>query len=384
MKVVTYVPHGAIPDIRGFAPAIVAQNFASHLQFATPYIISAREVYKNTFSISGGIENHRIQESNAYRKLFRKATRIDPYPLHRRAAKISKKIAPDIFHAHQLEFHVKNFLKHFGKNIPVVVHSHVHTGMDYSEDRGTANKYICPSKYVMTRLVEVKQYPKDRMTVIYNGVDTSLFSPPVGDEKKHLRRILNIPDDIVVVTFAGRKQEVKGFHTFLNIAKNLCHRDDIYFIAVGPEPSEAIREASYKDRQVLRDKLFNQRNYIEYSAISHTRLANIFKITDISLLPSIQEPQGMVMLESMSSGCITISSNVGGIRESIKNKKTGLLVNNPNDINEVTHILETAIGMANTDSDLISAAREHVVSNFDWEVTTNRLEELYFRIAKDT
>ena len=36
MKICEYVPHGAVPDIRGFAPAIVAQNFAKFLKRTRP------------------------------------------------------------------------------------------------------------------------------------------------------------------------------------------------------------------------------------------------------------------------------------------------------------------------------------------------------------
>jgi hypothetical protein len=45
VKAAIYVPHGAIPDRRGFAPAIVAWNHARRLKTLLPVIVSAREDY---------------------------------------------------------------------------------------------------------------------------------------------------------------------------------------------------------------------------------------------------------------------------------------------------------------------------------------------------
>ena len=52
MKICEYVPHGAVPDIRGFAPAIVAQNFARFLADDEVYLISNREDYNSNFAKS--------------------------------------------------------------------------------------------------------------------------------------------------------------------------------------------------------------------------------------------------------------------------------------------------------------------------------------------
>ena len=378
MKVAIYVPHGAVKDRRGFAPAIVAYNHAINLKVALPYIISAREDYKNKFSIENDIHIYRIQESRIYRRLFRKITRLDPYPLHQRAAKISKRIKPDIFHAHQLEFPVRDFRRKFGRDIPIIVHSHVSTGKDYSAVHGTADRYIAPSIYVKDRLVNTKQYPEDLMTVIYNGVDTSLFSPPLIDELKVLRSQYNIPDDAIVVSFMGRKQEGKGYNIFLRIAETLINsRSDIFFLAAGPTPDDVRKEKTYRERIELSRKLQMGRNYLEYPAIDHVELSKLFKLSDITLLPSKSEPQGMVMIESMSTGCVTISSNVCGIKESITHGETGYLIEDPGSFDEIMTILISTIDNYQNLSDIKIKSRKQVLEKFDWKIISLQLDKLY-------
>lgn len=118
-----YVPHGAVPDRRGFAPAIVAWELARRLKTVAPCVVSAREDHDAFSEMVQGIPVHRIQEGRLYRRLFRKATRLDPWPLHRRA--------------------------------PLSL----------------ADRYVAVTRYMRDRLIELG-FPAGRIEVIHNGVDT--------------------------------------------------------------------------------------------------------------------------------------------------------------------------------------------------------------------
>ena len=256
--------------------------------------------------------------------MFRKITKLDPYPLHARAAKIVRRISPDIFHAHQLEFPVNDFLKRLDRKIPVVVHAHV-TDRKFNSKNGCADLYIAVSKYVRDQLAE-NGYQEEKIEVIRNGVDTGLFKPALLREKLDLKNSLHIPEDAFVISFVGRMQEVKGIDIFLRIAEILLSKyPGLYVFAAGPEPADAKKEKNYRSRLDARRRLrvTNGPRYTEFPSLPHNELANLYKITDVSFLPSFAETQGMVMIESMSSGCITVSSEVGGIRESISHGTTG-------------------------------------------------------------
>ena len=377
MRVAIYVPHGAIPDKRGFAPAIVAWNHARRLKAATPLIISAREHYPSAHEIVDGIPIYRIGEGRLYRRVFRKMTRLDPFPLHRRAARIVSREAPDLFHAHQLEFPVADFHAALGRKIPVIVHAHVTAGR-FDEKRGTADRYLAVSRHVRDRLVAEKNFPPARVEVLPNGVDTQLFSPPQTGERENLRRAWQVPPDAVVVAFVGRMQEVKGFHVFLKVVERALDRfKSLYVIAVGPEPEDSKRETTYSLRREIRRKLRAGGAYAEYPPAPHAELARILKMTDIVLVPSLNEPQGMVMLESMACGCITVSSNREGIKESVEHGKTGFLLDHPDNPDEALAQLEDAIGRLDSLGNLRHAAREAAVTRFDWNTVTARLEKIY-------
>lgn len=382
MNVVTYLPHGAIPDVRGFAPAIVAWNLTRHLRFSQSHIICNREDYIRREEIYPGIGRvHRLKEGWIYTRLFKKISRLDPYPLHRRAAKLARSLAPDIVHAHQLEFPIKVFFKALGRHLPVIVHAHV-THRAFDATRGIADKYIAASDYVRERLISQGGYPSERIEVIHNGVDTTLFCPPTLEERGLLRQILGIPNEGRVVLFAGRKQEVKGFHIFLRVAEKLLARHpDVFIVAAGGEPRECAAESTYTARNILRARLAAGGRYFDLPPMPQSQLANLFKMSDIALLPSLQEPQGMTMLESMASACITVSSRVGGIPESISHGESGFLLENPHDADAALHLVGQVLdNLKNLDA-LRAAARKKITGNFSWDKLAMRMENIYFDLA---
>lgn len=377
MKVCQYIPHGAVPDIRGFAPAIVAQNFAKSLSKDTGYIISNAEKYTEMFAESEYGRVFRIKEGAFYNKLFKKITRLDPYPLHARAAKIVAKNPVDIFHAHQLEFPVKEFRKKISPNTKIVVHAHVTRTFD--PKWGKADAYIAVSEYIKNRLIE-RGFDENLVNVVSNGVDTELFCPASSVQKEEFRQNLGIPRDAKIVLFAGRKQEIKGFEVFLEVGKKLLDtHENVFVIAVGPEPVDAVREKTYPKRQEIRAKLKATNRFFDLPAVAHAALADFFRMCDIAVFPSKSEPQGMVMIEAMSCGVAVVSSRTGGIVESIDNNVNGFLADNPQDAAEFFGLVEGLLSSANYES-ICQNARQKILDKFAWERVSSDLKMVYERL----
>ena len=52
----------------------------------------------------------------------------------------------------------------------------------------------------------------------------------------------------------------------------------------------------------------------------------MYNCADVFVLPSIQEGQGIVLLEAQASGKSVVGFDVGGVNEAVRNGETGLLV----------------------------------------------------------
>ncbi|WP_297375581.1 glycosyltransferase family 4 protein, partial [Acidiferrobacter sp.] len=124
-------------------------------------------------------------------------------------------------------------------------------------------------------------------------------------------------------------------------------------------------------------RLAGSGNFRSMPAMPQADLADLYRAIDVTVLPSLAEPQGMVMIESMAAGCVTITTRVGGIPETITDGVTGLLVDDPLDTDalyeKTAYVLEHLAEFAS----LRSAARAYAVANLDWSVSAARLEALY-------
>ncbi|MQY52564.1 glycosyltransferase family 4 protein [Rhodocyclus gracilis] len=375
-KAAIFVPHGRVPDRRGFAPAIVAEQLGRRYGHFSPLFISAAEAAAAPSAAGDNFEY--IDVSKTYVRLFQKLTRLDPWPLHARLAAMLRRTRPDLLHVHQLEFPVAEFMQRYGRKIPVVLHAHVTT---QRPRRIGADAYLAVSDFVKNRLIE-KGFPEDAIHVVRNGVDSNVFSPVSQSARSFLRKKLNIPESARVLIFFGRKQEVKGYDFFLGVAERLTAAlPELRVFAIGPEPDDSSREPSYCQRMSLRERLLQSRRFFDLAPLPHEQLADYLRCADAALLPSRSEPQGMAMLEAMACGCPTVSTKVGGIPESITHGVSGILLEAPSGtttgIEQATQELAHLLRASDKAVEMGTTAAETVRKNFDWAKSAARTEEIY-------
>ncbi len=287
-----------------------------------------------------------------------------------------KESPPDLIHAHQLEFSVREMTRRLGRRLPVLVHAHV-VSQKACASRGTADHYVAVSDYVGASLAKMG-YPADRVVTIRNGVDTQSFTPATPSEAALAKVRLGVGPDTPVLAFVGRKHDVKGYPAFLSVAERLLkHPLPLLILAVGAEPERPAGEGGFLASRERESRLTDSGRFRSMSAMPQADLADLYRAIDVTVLPSLAEPQGMVMIESMAAGCVTISARVGGIPETITDGATGLLLDDPRDTDalyeKAAYVLEHLAEFA----PLRSAARAYAVANLDWSVSAARLEALY-------
>lgn len=375
-KILTYLPHGEIPDSRGFAPALVAQNLAKYQKaFQNLHVCAAEKLPVGPDQHPEWGNIHRIREGRLYRRLFRKLTKLDPYPLHKRLAKLANQYLPDIIHIHQLEFPVAEFRRLLKKPAKIVVHGH--TIRQYETRFGEADLYLAASQHIADGLL-AGGYPAHKMRVLPNGIDVTRFAPLPLPEKSRLRAGLGIAAEAPVLLFFGRKQTVKGFDLFLNTVDALRDRmPHLVAIAIGPTPANTPDDIGYAERCALQETLATDGVLQDFGPMPHDEIARYLQIADIGILPSRDEPQGMAMIEAMAAGLIVISGDVGGIRESITSGVDGILVNTLGDTNHVLPAVSKVLDNLVLFQGMRSNARDSALKRFDWRNLAERLASIY-------
>lgn len=376
MRVLTFTPHGEIPDFRGFSVSIVAQSFPQYFSGIDHlHVCDAEKSPVGLVKDEKYGQIHRVHESALYRRFFQKWTKLDPNPIYRRMAVIANRFRPDIIHVHQHEFPVSRFkgwLKHPAK---IVVHAH--NLRDFDAKCGMADMYVAVSKVVRDRLINTGA-PNECVVVVHNGIDTEKFKPVTPREKLALREKYNIPQGAKVALFFGRKEEQKGFDLYLAaIAECADRHADLLALAVGPTLPNAKRDASYKRCNEMRRELAVRGALSDLEPVTHDALAELIRLSDVAVLPSRQESQGMAMIESMACGVIVIAGGVEGILESIEDGVNGLLIDPFSRTNQVTQALNDVLEHPEQYKALKLEAANSAVSRFSWKSRTALLQRHY-------
>ncbi len=169
-----------------------------------------------------------------------------------------------------------------------------------------ADHLICISDVIKN---DTKRYgiADDKMTVIHNGIDHQKF-----DVKENYRKKLGLSG--TVVGYIGRLEPHKGVEYLVRAAKNL----DCNFLLVGDGSDRKRLEVLVK--QLGLQKRFKFTGYVPYEEIP-----GYYATADIIVYPTLYEPLGNVILETMAAGKPIVASNVDGIPE-IFEPGTGYLI----------------------------------------------------------
>ncbi len=160
----------------------------------------------------------------------------------------------------------------------------------------------------------------DKISRIYNGVDTQLFHPaPVREPLPHAAFAL--PGTVVVGT-VGRMQAVKDQLTlvraFLRLLKSEpSARNILRLVLVGDGPLR---------HQAAAMLAAEDANELAWLAGTRDDVPRLLRGLDVFVLPSLAEGISNTILEAMACGLPVVATRVGGNPELVIEGKTGMLV----------------------------------------------------------
>lgn len=166
----------------------------------------------------------------------------------------------------------------------------------------------------------LKYVEAGKITVIHNGIDTTLFENTKGE----LRKELDLGDDTLLIGMIGRVNIFKGQEYFLEIASLLVKKyKNVKFILVG----DAYRGYEYlydKINGIIKEKELEE--YV-YDLKYRTDIPNIINSLNVIVLPS-QFPDSFptVILEAMAASIPVVATEQGGAAEMIENNVSGYLI----------------------------------------------------------
>ena len=213
-----------------------------------------------------------------------------------------------------------------------------------------------------------------KVTVIPSGVDTDQFKPRSASYLEKYRDHLQI-DDKFVLLYVGRLVARKGITDLLSAMSSLARmKSEVVLIIVGSgHLKNWLMRRAWKLRIASR--------VIFLGSARMEDLPFLYSLSDLFVLPSYYEAQGIVILEAMASGVPIISTWAGGIPEMVTNGRNGLLVNagDPSSlVNAVISLMENS-GLRR---EMANNNRERALEH-DWKLIARRVDEAYRNTLKE-
>ncbi len=230
---------------------------------------------------------------------------------------------------------------------------------------------LVPLVYKKSSVVTISQSSKneivqrgwideERISIIYPGTDKKLFvqSPKteypsfiyLGRLKPWKRVDVAIKAfSLISKKFPEARFTVAGFGeslpSLVKLVRDLGLKDQVDFIGEAPEDKKAL----------------------------------LFSKAWAAIQPSLFEGFGITVIEANASGTCVIASDTSGLRDSVVNAKTGILVP-VDDIEKLSQAMERIIVDSQLRESLSNAARIWA-KNFDWEVSAKKFEEIIKKVV---
>jgi glycogen(starch) synthase len=207
--------------------------------------------------------------------------------------------------------------------------------------------------------------------VIPNGIDPSDLVPV--DDLDALRLSFAQPDERLVL-LVGRLVYEKGFQIALEALPPLIERlGNVRFLVAGSGTAE--KELLEQARALGLDA---HGTFLGW--IGDDVLHSLYRIADLTVVPSIYEPFGLVALEAMASGCPCLVADTGGLREVVPNEDVGLRFRS-RDPSSLATMAERLLTDEQLRDRLVAEASEHVLS-FDWADVARQVADVYGEITR--
>jgi len=364
----------------------LAENLAD--QGVEPHVLTRGHEESPAEEEVNGVLVHRVREPKRPRELGEFVTWIEHMNADMLAAgvELGDRYAFDVVHGHDWLVAVAgdHLAKRFRCPLAVTIHateygrhqgwvekhpqSHIHGVERWMANR--AERVITCSAYMREHVADIYGLEEQRVTVIPNGIDPEdLVTVPDLDD---LRRRFAQPDEQLVL-LVGRLVYAKGFQLALEALPGLIERvGKVRFLVAGSGTHEQeLRQ------QATELGLDDHGTFLGW--IGDDVLHSLYRIADLTVVPSIYEPFGLVALEAMASGCPCLVADTGGLREVVPNEDVGLRFE-ARDSESLAQMAERLLTDDELRDRLVAEASEHVLT-FDWADVARQARGVYAELT---
>ncbi len=230
-----------------------------------------------------------------------------------------------------------------------------------------SERVICCSNYMVHHIQHNLEVPAGKIHVIPNGVDLSTFNN--SDRSGSVRTKLGLGEGKIIL-YVGRIVREKGVFTLLDAFVDLRKQGknaSLVFVGDGPLRENLAREALRR----------GMKEHVHFTGfIDEPSLVDLYRSSDVFVLPSLYEPFGIAALEAMAAHTPVVVSDVGGLSEIVEDGVTGVKVPH----GEPMPLAKALIRVLEDDafaSQLKQNAYRSIQARYGWDLVAEKTLEAY-------
>ena len=223
---------------------------------------------------------------------------------------------------------------------------------------------------IITPSPHMKEYystVKNKISVVPNGIDFGEI------ENSNYAEMDTLHPSIL---FMGRLEKIKGVDILIRSIPFVANSiPDVHLYIAGSGEEEG------KLKHLVK-KLDIGANVTFLGFVSEDEKWSYYKSTDLCVVPSVEEPFGIVLLEAMACGKPAIASNVGGIPYIVEDGKTGLLF----ECGDIEGLTEKVITLLQNKKmrEKMGAAGLEKAKEFPWDKIVDKTLILYEKLFSES
>jgi glycosyltransferase involved in cell wall biosynthesis len=258
----------------------------------------------------------------------------------------------------------------------MVFHSMTNTPFLLTEQSGNLDRKVKKLTLITFFIYRKIYQTADFIQVITNFLKKTIVNLGV-DEKK----IEVIPNGINLSHFKSEQQEK---NRIICIARLEKYKGVRYLLEALPKIIEKFPDSRLvligdgSEKEILKSKAraLNLENLVEFKGdILHERVAEELSRSHVFVLPSLEEGQGLVVLEAQAAQIPVVATNIGGIPDFIENEKSGFLIE-PKNSKAISDSIIRIFSDHKLSQKIIEAAKVNL-EKYDWDNITLRVDQIY-------
>jgi glycosyltransferase involved in cell wall biosynthesis len=235
-------------------------------------------------------------------------------------------------------------------------------------------KVICCSNYMVSHVRWAFGLPGDKLVMIPNGVNVEVYAKAERDDLSQFRSKFALPEEKIVL-FVGRLVYEKGIHLLVNAVPRILEKVNAKFVIVGNGYMREQMSSLVKNIGLSHKVLFT-------GFVDDETLRKLQKCADVSVVPSLFEPFGIVALEAMAARSPVVVSDTGGLSEIVDHDVTGVKVYADNPDSLVWGITKVLLDEAYANRIRINAYQK-VQEKYDWDKIAQQTKAIYEAVLND-